>query len=267
MKGNVIGFGELSPKELATAGGKGGSLAKLYQAGYPVPDGFVILPSAFKGENLQPEAWQQVLINLNRFRQLNGKPAFAVRSSALREDSAYASFAGEFETVLDVHTDEAVRAAVYEVFKSRLSERVKAYSRAKGLEGEQRIAIVVQKMVRADISGILFTADPVSGSRGVMNGNFVFGFGEELVSGEVEPYIFAISPLKTMGWSTPYRITVIATSEPARIPSNPIRSISRVMTEASFLFCIPMATRTPNSLFRSEVSINTVPNTPKAITR
>jgi len=191
MKTVVKPFSELSADERDLAGGKGGTLARLFQAGYPVPDGCVIMPSAFEGEDLRPDAWRQVVENLERIRRSNGKTAFAVRSSALAEDSAYASFAGEFETVLDVHTDEAVRAAVHQVHQSRKAERVRAYIQAKGLAEEQEIAVVVQKLIRADISGILFTADPVTGSRFKMTGNYVYGFGEELVSGEVEPYTFA----------------------------------------------------------------------------
>ena len=192
MNSTVKTFFEISPDEEARAGGKGGTLAKLIKAGYPVPDGFVVMPGAFEDDHLKPGAWADILKNLETLRTQNGETAFAVRSSALAEDSAYASFAGEFETVLDVHTDEAVRAAIHQVHESRSSERVKAYSQAKGLEQDQEIAVVVQRLVRADISGILFTADPVTGNRFTMSGNYVYGFGEELVSGEVEPYTFML---------------------------------------------------------------------------
>ena len=192
MNSTVKTFREISPDEQARAGGKGGTLARLIQAGYPGPDGFVVMPEAFETDHLQPDAWAQILKNLETIRIQNGKTAFAVRSSALAEDSVYASFAGEFETVLDVHTDDAVRGAIHQVHESQHAERVKAYSQAKGLEQEQEIAIVVQKLIRADISGILFTADPVTGNRFTMRGNYVYGFGEELVSGEVEPYTFTL---------------------------------------------------------------------------
>ncbi|HSR34453.1 MAG TPA: PEP/pyruvate-binding domain-containing protein, partial [Anaerolineae bacterium] len=192
-------FDELTVPEQALAGGKGGTLARLYQAGYPVPEGFVILPAAFTGDKLTPEAWTQVQASLKRMRQRqNGIAAFAVRSSALSEDSAQASFAGEFETVLDVHTDEMIRASIQTVRQSRWSERVRAYSEAKGIdaghpdEGHD-LAVIVQHLVRANISGVLFTANPVSGSHLYMTGNFVFGFGEELVSGEAEPYTFSLT--------------------------------------------------------------------------
>ncbi len=192
MSKNVRPFRSLLSEDQAVAGGKGGTLARLFQAGYPVPDGFVILPSAFDDDQLRIEAWDQVTQNLADIRRQNGRTAFAVRSSALAEDSAYASFAGEFETVLDVHSDDAVRAAIQQVHQSRNADRVKAYSAARGIEPDQEIAVVVQKLIRADLSGILFTADPVTGDTFTMIGNYVFGFGEELVSGEVEPYSFSL---------------------------------------------------------------------------
>lgn len=185
-------FEELPVARQASAGGKGGTLARLYQAGYPVPDGFVILPAAFDGDKLRPGAWTQTQTYLKRLRQGKADAAFAVRSSALSEDSAQASFAGEFETVLDVRDDETIREAIHTVRRSRYSERVRAYSEAKGLDATHEIAVVVQRLVRADVSGVLFTADPITGSRARMTGNFVHGLSEKLVSGETEPHTFAL---------------------------------------------------------------------------
>lgn len=192
----IFTFSELSDEKRSRAGGKGGTLSKLFQTGYPVPDGFVIMPEAFDGEQLDRYAWHQIQEQLEKMRLNDRKVAFAVRSSAIAEDSAFASFAGEFETVLDVHSDDAARAAIHQVHNSRKSERVKAYSEAKGMDGHHEIAIVVQKLVRADISGILFTADPVTGNHTTMTGNYIYGFGEELVSGEAEPYTFSLQSPK-----------------------------------------------------------------------
>ncbi len=186
-------FDELTGEQQWSAGGKGGTLARLRQAGYPVPDGFVILPAAFDSDQLPLGAWAQVQAQLDRLRDGDAAVAFAVRSSALSEDSATASFAGEFETVLDVHTDEAVRSAIHAVRGSRHSERAQAYSQAQGLEEAHDMAVVVQRLTRADLSGVLFTADPVSGSYEQMTGNYVHGLGEALVAGEAEPYTFTIS--------------------------------------------------------------------------
>ncbi len=192
MSSMVRSFAELRPEEWAPAGGKGGTLARLYQAGYPVPDGLVILPAAFAGERLLPEAWAQIQAGLQRLRRGRHDAAFAVRSSALSEDSAQASFAGAFETVLDVSGDEEIRRAIDTVRGSRLGERVRAYSQAKGAGEQQQIAVVVQRLVRADLAGVLFTADPITGSRTRMAGNLVHGLGERLVAGEADPDSFAL---------------------------------------------------------------------------
>src|SRR5690606_20228921 len=109
------------------------------------------------------------------------------------EDSASASFAGEFETVLNVKTDDDILDAIHKVFKSRESERVKVYSAVQGMERSHEIAVVVQEMVPSDISGVLFTADPITGSYANMIGNFVYGLGEQLVSGEADAHSFKLS--------------------------------------------------------------------------
>jgi pyruvate,water dikinase len=186
----VLTFGELSMEGQSQAGGKGGTLARLYQAGFPVPDGFVILPQAFAGDELLPEIKPTVSQKLADLRQGQDGVGFAVRSSALSEDSAQASFAGEFETVLDLRTVEQVMQAIRKVRSSSSSERVKTYSQAKGFEAMHDIAVVVQQMVDSEISGVLFSADPVSGNRGMMVGNFVRGFGDRLVSGETSGQSF-----------------------------------------------------------------------------
>jgi phosphohistidine swiveling domain-containing protein len=188
----VRSFDELATEEWVLAGGKGGTLARLYQAGHPVPDGFVILPNAFDHDELKPEAWGQVQKHLSHMRGGRDTAVFAVRSSALSEDSAQASFAGEFETVLSLRTDAEIREAIHAVRRSRLSERVAAYSQAKGMDATHEIAVVVQRMVQADISGVLFTADPVTGSHMRMVGNFVHGSGEQLVAGEANAETFTL---------------------------------------------------------------------------
>ncbi|NSB13435.1 PEP/pyruvate-binding domain-containing protein [Clostridium beijerinckii] len=188
----IKSFKELTPELQSLAGGKGCMLSKMFQAGYPVPDGFVILPSAFKENSLNEDAWNKIKHYLKEIRKYNESVLFAVRSSALSEDSAQASFAGEFETVLNVKTDEEIQSAIYEVFSSRESERVKAYSSVQGMDQSHQIAVVIQIMIQSEISGVLFTADPITGSHESMTGNFVFGLGEQLVSGEANAYPFNI---------------------------------------------------------------------------
>lgn len=189
----IYEFATLPLNNTTAVGGKGGTLARLYQAGYPVPDGFVIAPEAFADESLRDDAWETVQRHLAVLRNGRGTP-FAIRSSAFSEDSAHASFAGEFDSVLDVQHDEEIRRAIHTVRQSGQNERVQAYSQAQGLNGRHhQVAVVVQKMVRAEMAGVLFTADPVSGSHAHMTGNFVRGLGDKLVSGEVTPETFTLS--------------------------------------------------------------------------
>ncbi len=189
----IFAFNRLPMEEPYTsqAGGKGKSLAIMKQEGvFPVPDGSVILSSAFVNGNLTDEAWRQVQKELTRLRK-GGETAFAVRSSALQEDSAQASFAGEFESVLNVTTDDEVRDAIRRVAGSASSERVDSYTRHHGLQpGEHAVAVVIQKMIQPDYAGVLFTVDPLTGNFSQMSGNVVKGIGEQLVSGSVSADTF-----------------------------------------------------------------------------
>ncbi|WP_379145007.1 PEP/pyruvate-binding domain-containing protein [Paenibacillus sp. sgz500992] len=189
----IRGFAELSPEQYVEAGGKGAMLSRMLQAGYPVPEGFVVFPSAFEGDKLKEEAWTESAARLRKIRMSHRNVRFAVRSSGLSEDSAEASFAGEFETVLNVETDEQIREAMYTVYQSKDSERVQVYSSMQDMDSSHKVAIVVQLMIHSEISGVLFTADPITGSRTVLPGNYVYGLGEQLVSGESNAYSFTLA--------------------------------------------------------------------------
>lgn len=186
----ACGFTDVSVEALGYAGGKGSSLSRMYTAGIAVPDGFVILSSAFDDNQLKPEARSDIEKCL---ADLSGN-SFAVRSSALSEDSVKTSFAGEFESALDV-TRADVFSAIDEVASSAKSERVSEYSKFHGIDNGHKIAVVVQVMIKSRLAGVLFSADPITGSHVNMVGNFVFGAGEQLVSGEKNAYPFTISRL------------------------------------------------------------------------
>lgn len=181
-------FKDIPNEALAFSGGKGSSLCAMSAAGLPVPNGFVILSTAFKNNELKEEAIQDIHLSLDQLPD----QIFAVRSSALSEDSIRTSFAGEFESVLDV-TRADVFSAIKSVAASAQSERVTAYSKVHGISQGHQIAVVVQQMVTADMSGVLFSADPITGSHVHMVGNFVYGAGEQLVSGEKNAYPFTIT--------------------------------------------------------------------------
>ena len=182
----------LDPSNPASTGGKAAALARLRQAGFPVPDGFVIPAEAFTVDGLNESFTSLVAEALSGLASKNAHPAlFAVRSSAAAEDAPLASFAGEFESVLDVPA-AGVPMAAEEVWRSQFADRVRSYTGAQGLGTEQRMNVLVQAMIPAELSGVLFTADPITGSRLAMSGNAVAGLGDRLVSGEADPAVFRL---------------------------------------------------------------------------
>ena len=184
----VYSFRECPDEVLGRVGGKGASLIRMVRMGLPVPDGFVVMADGF--ENGEPHAEVLSYLDANLSREFT----YAVRSSALNEDGGENSFAGQYETVTDVAPD-AVEDALRTVGKSAYSSRVEVYSQSAevGFEG---IGAVVQKFVRPEIAGVLFTADPITGSAATMVGNFVRGEGELLVSGTADASEFRIDALK-----------------------------------------------------------------------
>jgi rifampicin phosphotransferase len=192
MLSMVKHFKEVTPELLQEAGGKGSVLAQMFQEGYPVPEGVIVFPSAFTDGILNDEAWHALQVYLRAFRKQDKEAEFAIRSSGLSEDSSDASFAGEFETVLNVKTDDEISDAIYTVYNSKQAERVKVYSSIQGIEHAHQIAVVIQVMVQSALSGVLFTADPITGSHAKMIGNFVHGLGEQLVSGEADADSFTL---------------------------------------------------------------------------
>ncbi|MBK6515337.1 MAG: PEP/pyruvate-binding domain-containing protein [Polyangiaceae bacterium] len=109
----------------------------------------------------------------------------AVRSSGIAEDLAGASFAGQYETVLDVEGVAAVEAAIARCVASARSERVREYRQERGIDAAP-MAVLVQRMVKARAAGVAFTAHPVTGERGVTVVSAVRGLGEALVSGQAD---------------------------------------------------------------------------------
>jgi phosphohistidine swiveling domain-containing protein len=169
----------------ALLGTKAASLARLAGAGFPVPPGVVVTPAAAAD-------WAQAHGRLHAVAAELGGPdqRFAVRSSASAEDLAGASFAGQYETVLDVGLDELAEA-VRRVVDSAASGRVAAYRQAHpqaapadppGSGGA--MAVLVQVMVPADAAGVAFTANPLTGARDEIVISAVPGLGEPLVAGQ-----------------------------------------------------------------------------------
>jgi phosphohistidine swiveling domain-containing protein len=158
------------------AGGKAQGLKQLMDWQLPCPDGFVVL-------NANRAIPQDTLAAF--YRQL-GEGKVAVRSSALGEDGEHASFAGLYETLLDVQGIDNLRDAIEQCAASLHSDRADAYQHDQHI-APANMCVVVQKMVDATIAGVLFTVDPVSGRYDRLVVDAVAGLGEALVSGEATP--------------------------------------------------------------------------------
>ena len=159
-------------------GGKADSLNKLLKKQLPVPYGYAIAAEAFNDGTLCSEA-EKELDSL--ILKLSDKHNYAVRSSAVGEDGADNSFAGTFETVLDITRDK-ICEAVRTVAQSSHSDRISAYTESRNIE-QGKIAVVIQKYISPEFAGVLFTADAVTASTAAITGNYVKGVGEKLVSG------------------------------------------------------------------------------------
>lgn len=191
MPSLLLWLDEVSDDHLSLVGGKALNLARLRRAGFQVPNGFVLTTTVCRqakqqeAPNILPPEIRAELIG--RYRRL-GCPAVAVRSSATVEDSASASFAGQGRTILNVRGEEALLEAVAEVWRSMDRPAARAYARRMQAESENvAVAVLVQEMVDAQVSGVLFTTNPLTGANDEMVANATWGLGEPLVSGQVTP--------------------------------------------------------------------------------
>lgn len=225
----VAPFSALGAKDTLIAGGKGANLGELTRAGLPVPGGFVVTASAYlRGideagirdllretaaslRDGDPRAFEDasavlrerfcaVVIPdavrhaiLDAYVALGPDERVAVRSSATAEDSAEASFAGMNATFTNVIGPDDLLARIVDCWASLWSARVLSYRASKGLHEEPAIAVVVQRMVASDRSGVLFTSDPTTGDLGQMLIESAYGLGEVVVGGQVEPDTFVVA--------------------------------------------------------------------------
>ena len=187
-------------RDSAVVGGKGASLGRLLRAGLQVPGGFVVNTHAYrlaylsraesgKAVPVPPEVAEEILY---RYEQM-GRGTVAVRSSATAEDLAAASMAGQCETFLDISGEEALLAAVRNCWASLHTERVCAYLHEHGIDRSVvAMAVVVQRLIPADVAGVMFTADPNGGRRKEMLIEANWGLGETVVGGHVQPDVLRL---------------------------------------------------------------------------
>ncbi|MFF4628423.1 rifamycin-inactivating phosphotransferase [Streptomyces griseorubiginosus] len=226
----VSALQEIDRSQVALVGGKGAHLGELSRIeGVRVPDGFCVTTDAFRrfmaaGPSIDGrldrladtdpddrEAIRTLSAEIRRtieeiavpddiadaitgaLARLGEQEACAVRSSATAEDLPSASFAGQQDTYLNVVGPVEILRHVRRCWASLFTERAVTYRRRNGIDHRAvHMAVVVQKMVFPQASGILFTADPVTGNRRVATVDAGFGLGEALVSGLVNPDVFKV---------------------------------------------------------------------------
>ncbi|WP_281964166.1 PEP/pyruvate-binding domain-containing protein [Serinicoccus marinus] len=192
---------EVDASMLAGVGGKAAGLGELVRAGMPVPDGFVLTTGAYAAADPEVglpesvrEAVTQAYLELGVRAGAGENLPVAVRSSATAEDLPEASFAGQQDTFLHVAGTDAMLLAVRDCWAGLRSERALAYRARQGLREEDvAMAVVVQRLVPADVAGVLFTADPATGERERTVINAAWGLGEAVVSGLVTPDTVVVS--------------------------------------------------------------------------
>jgi pyruvate,water dikinase len=173
----------------AVYGGKAAQLAAAARVGLPVPRG-VALPVEIVDSIVAADA-----VTLDELKRAIAALAWplAVRSSAVGEDAAVASFAGQHLTRLNVCSPAALLEAVLDVFASARSESALAYRSRLGVEGEPRIGVVVQELVMADRAGVLFSCNPITGAHEIIV-EAAWGLGEAVVAGLVTPDRYRLTP-------------------------------------------------------------------------
>jgi pyruvate,water dikinase len=202
---NIITENDIDQIDLTKAGGKGANLLKLKNQGFQVPK-FIILPAdeldlliTEKSESLeftidciQHYQFSDEIISKIK-SHFDRKSLLAVRSSATIEDGNQYSFAGLFESIMYVPVTE-IQSAIRKVWQSAYSERVQHYMESKGIKNmDLSIAIILQEMVEADVSGVAFGANPANGNENEQVINAVFGAGGGLVSGQLNADMFHIT--------------------------------------------------------------------------
>ena len=227
----ILWFDEVTKEDVSIVGGKGANLGEMTAAHIPVPPGFIVTVNAYYQflhesdssdkilallKSLNPDdskQLQQVASKIKKLILVASMPAkiateikeayrklagdlVAVRSSATAEDLPKASFAGQQSSFLNVWGEDSVVAAVQTCWASLFESRAIYYRSQQGFDHfKVGIAVPVQKMVASEISGVMFTIEPVTNDNSKMIIEAIYGLGEGLVSGEVNPDLYIINKM------------------------------------------------------------------------
>jgi len=232
MMKRIVDVNELRVNDVPYVGGKGANLGELTSAGFPVPSAFVLttiaydhfidsskinsdiskelasidkgsddsltkasarIRASFEKEDIPEDLKEEILDSYKALFPKGKKGFVAVRSSATAEDLPDASFAGQQETFLNVSTPEDLLDKVRKCWSSLFTARAISYREKQGYAHEDvKLAVVVQKMVNSEASGIMFTVDPNSGKDDIII-EAGYGLGEAIVGGEVTPDTYTVN--------------------------------------------------------------------------
>jgi phosphoenolpyruvate synthase/pyruvate phosphate dikinase len=193
---DILWLDDAAACDVSRTGGKAANLSRL-AVRHPVPTGFC-LTAVGSGvvPGIEPNHLQQLIVaaygELAR-RTGMADPPVAVRSSATDEDGTTSSFAGQFDTYLNITGAVGVCDAVARCLESAENERVRAYRQSRRLDGGAGVAVLVQHLVQADTAAVAFSANPVTGNRDEIVINANFGLGESVVGGMVTPDTYIVS--------------------------------------------------------------------------
>lgn len=197
-----------SELSVGLVGGKASALSKMIRLGLPIPTGFCVTTEAYRAHIAQlnvnfrdDRAVYQAILNApvlpkfeEAFRRLwdeyewvDTLSLVAVRSSATAEDLDTASFAGQYESYLNIDSIAEALEKVKRCWASAWSYHARAYAKKQNLSENIEMAVVIQEMALADVAGVAFSAEPITGERDVIYLEGVSGLGEPLVSGQKAP--------------------------------------------------------------------------------
>lgn len=226
-KPHVVWFKDVDEDDVSLVGGKGANLGEMVKAGFPVPNGFIVTAPAYfyaldhnqlrpkiestlkgidvhdseklrsgssqvkkliKNAEVPRDLAQQIIDHYLHLDRKTREPLVAIRSSATAEDLPGASFAGQQETFLNVRGVANVVDTIRDAWASLFEPRAIFYREQKGFDHfKVGIAVPVQKMVQSDVSGVMFTVDPVTEDKTTLIIEAIWGLGELIVQGAVTP--------------------------------------------------------------------------------
>lgn len=210
---------DIKREEVNLFGGKATNLGFLIKNGFNVPEGFCISSQITKiNKKIKTEI-------ISRFKKL--KSTVAVRSSATAEDAKNTSFAGQFDTFLNVKNEKELFKSIQKCWKSINSKRAISYLKNKKIKSV-RMAVIIQKMVNADFAGVIFTIDPIYKKYTLIE--IVKGIGNKLVSGEVIPNAYRVNKKN---------LKIVNKTEVFKLDEFFIKEISKIALKIELLYNFP----------------------------